>query len=216
MIAMTGTDGAGLRNLAWRFPVYHKEQIMLRSKASRLFSLVVLCGAFVFSQSVSIRGQAAKFSSLYTDLKTECKAAVKLKKGENPEGQDMPLKCKGYGRYEVRIDYSATSSSLRVQPLGDKSEQSISLGMQPLDYDQKRKIEWRLANGKPFAVIYRIVKSKSDQPEETWSPANMGGEFLVIKGLKGHERIDLELDATTPNANIKAREMADSAYAQKR
>jgi hypothetical protein len=147
-------------------------------------------------------------------LKTECKAAIKLKRGENPEGQDMPLKCKGYGGYEVRIDYSAASSSLRVQPLG-KSDQSITLGMQPLDYDQKRKIEWRLANGKPFAVIYRVVKSKTEQPEEMWRPENSAGEFLVIKGLRGYEQIDLELDAATPNANIKAREMADGAYAQK-
>jgi hypothetical protein len=177
--------------------------------------LAVLCGAFVFSLSVSDQAQALKFSSLYTDLKTECKAAMKLEKGENAEGQDMPLKCKGYGGYEVRIDYSAASSSLRVQPLGDKSVQAITLGMQPMDYDQKRKIEWRLANGKPFAVIYRIVKSKTEQPEEMWRPENRGGEFLVIKGLKGSEQIDLELDATTPNANVKAREMADSAYAPK-
>ena len=56
---------------------------MLRSKASRLFSLAVLCGGFVFSQSVSSHGQAAKFSSLYSNLKTDCKAAVRLKKGEN-------------------------------------------------------------------------------------------------------------------------------------
>src|SRR2546421_1900100 len=130
---------------------------MLRSKAWRLAALAVMWGAFVFSQPVSSHEQAAKVSSLYTDLKTECKAAIKLKKGESAEGQDMPLRCKGYGGYEVRIDYSAASSSLRVQPLGDKSDQAITLGMQPLDYDQKRKIEWRLANGKPFAIIYRVV-----------------------------------------------------------
>jgi len=188
---------------------------MLRSKAPRLFSLAVLCGGLVFSQPVSIHGQAAKFSSLYTDLKTECKAAVKLKKGEALQGDDMPLRCKGYGGYEIRIDYSAASSNLRIQPLGDKSDRAISLGMQPLDYDQKRKIEWRLANGKPFAVIYRVVKSKTEQPEEMWRSENRAGEFLVIKGLKGYEQIDLELDATTPNANVKAREMADSAYAQR-
>ena len=189
---------------------------MLRSKASRRLSLPVLCLAFGFSQSISTHAQAPKFSSLYTNLKTECKAAIKLKRGENAEGQDMPLKCKGYGGYEVRIDYSAASSSLRVQPLGDKSDESITLGMQPLDYDQKRKIEWRLANGKPFAVIYRIVKSKTEQPEEMWRPENSAGEFLVIKGLRGYEQIDLELDATALNANVKARQMADGAYAQKR
>jgi hypothetical protein len=168
----------------------------------------------VFCQSVSSHGQAPKFSSLYTDLKTECKAAVKLKKGETLQGDDMPLRCKGYGGSEIRIDYSAASSNLRLQPLGDKSDQAIMLGMQPLDYDQKRKIEWRLADGKPFAVIYRMMKSKTEQPEEMWRPENRAGEFLVIKGLKGYEQIDLELDATTPNANVKAREMADSAYAK--
>src|SRR5258707_3276066 len=107
---------------------------MVKSKASRLFSLAVLCGGFVFSQSVSSHRQAPKFSSLYTDLKTECKAAVKLKKGEALQGDDMPLRCKGYGGYEIRIDYSAASSNLRIQPLGDNSDQAIMLGMQPLEY----------------------------------------------------------------------------------
>jgi len=187
---------------------------MLRSKAARLFSLTVLCGGFVFSQSVSIHGQAAKFSSLYSNLKTDCRAAVRLKKGEE-NGQDMPLKCKGYGGYEIRIDYSAAASNLRVQPLGDKSDDAIMMGMQPIDYDQTRKVEWRFANGKPFAIIYRIWKSKTDQPEEMWWPKNLAGELLIIKGLKGFEQIDLELDGKTPNANIKAREMADSAYAKR-
>lgn len=187
---------------------------MLRSKASRLFSLAVLGAGFVLSQSVSSHGQAEKFSSLYSNLKTDCKAAVRLKKGEE-NGQDMPLKCKGYGGYEIRIDYSAAASNLRAQPLGDKSDDAIMMGMQPIDYDQTRKVEWRLANGKPFAIIYRIVKSKTEQPEEMWSPKNLAGEFLIIKGLKGFEQIALELDAKTPNANIKAREMADGAYAKK-
>jgi hypothetical protein len=188
---------------------------MLRSKAARLFSLTVLGAGFVFSQSVSIHGQAAKFSSRYSNLKTDCKAAVRVKKGEKLDGQDMPLKCTGYGGYEIRIDYSAAASNLRVQPVGDKNDQAIQMGMQPLDYDQTRKVEWRLANGKPFAIIYRIVKSKTEQPEEMWRPENRAGEFLIIKGLKGFKQIDLELDGGTPNANIKAREMADSAYAQK-
>jgi hypothetical protein len=87
--------------------------------------------------------------------------------------------------------------------------------MQPINYDQTHKIEWRLANGKPFAVIYRIDKSKSDQPEEMWRPENKTGEFLVIKGLKGYEYIDFEIDAKTPQANLKAREMADGAYTKK-
>ena len=188
---------------------------MLSSQTSRLFSLAVLGAGLLFSQSVSSHGQAAKFSSLYSNLKTDCKAAVKLKKGEEMDGQDMPLKCRGYGGYEIRIDYSAAAANLRVQPVGNKHDQAIQMGMQPIDYDQTRKVEWRLANGKPFAIIYRIVKSKTEQPEEMWRPENLAGEFLIIKGLKGFEQIDLELDARSPNANIKAREMADSSYPQK-
>ncbi len=158
--------------------------------------------------------QSPRFSSVYTNLKTECRPAFKPKKGD-PSGEDIPLKCKGYGGYEVRIDYSAASANLRLHPTRGNSDESINLGMQPLDYDQRHKIEWRLANGKPFAVIYRVDKSKSDQPEDMWSPANKTGEALVIKGLKGFEQIDLEVPVSTPNANLKARELADQAFARK-
>jgi hypothetical protein len=167
----------------------------------------------ILSQFVLIHGQGAKFSSLYTNLKTECKAAFKQTGADN--GEDMPLKCQGYGGYEVRIDYSAASSSLRIQPVGNKSDDSIALGMQPIDYDQTRTIEWRVADGKPFAVIYRIIKSKSEQPEEMWWPQNKAGEFLKVKGLKGYESIDFEIDAKSPDANVKAREMADGGFAGK-
>ena len=156
----------------------------------------------------------ATFTSQYTDLKTGCRAAFTLKKGETVQGDDMPLKCRGLGGYDIRIDYSAASSSLRLQR-GDDSSGAISLGMQPIDYDRKHKIEWRLANGTPFAIIFRVDKSKSEQPEEMWRPENKSGESLLIKGLKGYEQIDFELDAKTANANVKAREMADAAYAKK-
>ena len=163
--------------------------------------------------------QAPAFSSLYTNLKTGCKPAIKLKRGEQPQGDDMPLRCNGYGGYEVRIDYSAASSELRIQPVANastlKDDEAIALGSQPLSYNLTHKIEWRMTKGKPFAVIYRVDKSKSDQPEEMWSPENKLGESLRIKGLKGFEHIDFEIDAKTPGANVKAREMADQAYARK-
>jgi hypothetical protein len=191
---------------------------MSRRKVSsfrwKLTSLVLLCTLLGLSHAVPGLVQANRFSSVYTNLKTECRAAFRQKKGEE-NGQDMPLRCKGFGGYEIRIDYSAVSSNLRVQTLGDKAGDSIQLGMQPLAYDQTRKIEWRLANGKPFAVIYRVDKSKSDQPEEMWAPQHKTGEALMVKGLKGHEDISFELDAKTPNVNTKAREMADNAFAGK-
>jgi hypothetical protein len=170
----------------------------------------LLCSG-LFSQTSP--GAAPKFSSAYTDLKTQCKP---IAAGE-PQGDDMPLRCKGYGGYEVRIDFSAASSHLGVQPAGGESEERIELAMQPLNYDAKRKIEWRLAGGKPFAVIFRVDKVKDGlDPAEMWRPENKTGESLLVKGLKGYERINFEVDAKTPDANAKAREMADSAFAKDR
>ncbi len=35
---------------------------------------------------------------------------------------------------------------------------------------------------------------------------------MIVRGLKGFEDIDFKVDAKTPNANVKARELADNAY----
>ena len=55
--------------------------------------------------------------------------------------------------------------------MGGKDGQSHQAGVdQPLDYDLKRKVEWRFANGKPFAVIYRIDLTKGDDgPDISYS-----------------------------------------------
>jgi hypothetical protein len=92
-------------------------------------------------------------------------------------------------------------------------EDSIDLAAQPLNYDVKRKIEWRLADGKPFAVIFRVDQSTEGvDPAEMWRPENKRGEFLLVKGLKGYEHIDFAVDARSRDANAQARDMADRAY----
>jgi hypothetical protein len=176
------------------------------------FAAALFCAAFSTHAS-SVASRAPKFSSAYTDLKSQCKAI-----GESDmEGEDTPLRCEGFGGYEIRIDFSAASSHLRLQTKGGGAEDSVELAQQPLDYDSKRKIEWRLADGKPFAVILRVDKPKDGlDPSEVWRPENKAGESLLVKGLKGHERIDFEVAANTPNANEKARELADGAYAKGR
>jgi len=138
-----------------------------------------------------------------------------LKRGEEPEG-DMPLRCKGYGGYEINVGFSATSSQFTINPVGKRDQDVVVSTMQPLDYDQKRRIEWRLANGKPFAVIYRIATKGDSGAPDVWYPENQTGESLVIKGLKGFEHINFEIDAKDSQANVKARQMADEGYARKR
>ena len=129
----------------------------------------------------------------------------------------MTLRCKGYGGYEVNIGFSATSSQFTINLVRKRDEDVVVSTMQPLDYDQKRKIEWRLANGNPYAVIYRIDATKGDSgATDVWYSENKTGESLVIKGLKGFEHIEFEIDAKDPQANVKARQMADEGYARKR
>lgn len=176
---------------------------------------LLLCAAALFGllSQAAPGARAPKFSSAYTDLKTQCKAVAR---GE-PQGDDTPLRCAGYGGYEIRIDFSAASSHLRVRPAGDEAEEGIELAAQPLNYDAKRKVEWRLADGQPFAVIFRVDKPRADvDPSEMWRPENKTGESLRVKGLKGYGQIDFEVDARTPDANARARGLADEAYTKGR
>ena len=158
------------------------------------------------------------FTSAYTDLNKDCKAA--MKESEIGEGQDMPLKCKGYGGYYISIGYSAMASHLGVQMEGD-ADFLLGLINAGISYSDEpgRKVEWRMADGKPFAVIVRVsnydVEKAEDAADSPYQDKYKTGETLVVKGLKGYERIDFTVDATTPNANEKAREMADSNYAKK-
>jgi len=53
--------------------------------------------------------------------------------------------------------------------------------MQTVNWKQKT-VEWRLANGKPFAVIMRDYKYAGDDLCST--SGKVIGESLIVKGLK--------------------------------
>jgi hypothetical protein len=155
----------------------------------RRFLCLVLLGLFVAGGVAQGQTGVPKFSSVYTDLEKQCKNAFK----EVGEGQDMPLNCKGYGGYRISIGYSAMYSELVAETLNGKHVIPLAT-VEGSNYG--KKIEWRLANGKPFAVILR------------------GNDKLYVKGLRGYEKIDYDIDAKTPDANQQARDMADKAYTQ--
>lgn len=186
---------------------------MSKYKMLAFVSLALACSVSLAARTAATKISPPTFSSVYTNLNTECKNAFR----SVGEGQDMPLRCKGYGGYSVYIYYSAFGSHIAIQSK-NKSDDSPAIASQGLDYsDQKgRKVEWRMANGKPFAVILRISNYEGEPTEPGESPFSdkyKKGESLIVKGLKGYERIDFTLDAKPANANVKAREMADQAYA---
>jgi hypothetical protein len=149
-----------------------------------------------------------RFSSAYTAL-TKCGSGMTKKEEREAEehGSDIPTHCKGLDGYFVDISYSACASMFVIE----KGEDTISLGMQAVNWKQKT-VEWRMANGKPFAVIMRFYRYAGSEQCET--DGKVTDESLIVKGLKGFE-IDETVDTkATPNPNAKARELADQAYAK--
>ena len=148
-----------------------------------------------------------KFSSEYTSL-TKCGSGMTKKEEQEAEknGSDIPTRCKGPGGYDIYIYYSACASHFTAV----KGEESISLAMQTVNWKQKT-VEWRMANGKPFAVIMRVFEYGGTDLCTT--DGKVIGESLLVMGLKGYEHIDEKVDVkATPNPNVKAREIADKGY----
>ena len=153
-----------------------------------------------------------RFSSLYTSLTSpKCGSGMTKRQERDAEKQssDIPTSCKGYGGYDIFISYSACTSEI----LARKGAESFRLASQAVNWKQKT-VEWRMAqaHGKtiPFAVIMRVYKYAGDD----FCPTNgkTTGEFLIVKGLEGFEHIDEKIDMKTPNANLKARQLADKKY----
>jgi hypothetical protein len=158
-------------------------------------------------------GKSVKFSSVYTDLKTECRSA--LTKAEEKEserlGQDIPLVCKGYGGYEISLASHGAMTFLVVRKKTAKDDEKSPVQEMLFISDPiyTRKVEWRLADGVPFAVIFRRDLYDDSDPSEK----KKIGEVLRVVGLKD-ERINYELNVkTSPYTNEEARRLADNAYA---
>lgn len=154
---------------------------------------------------------AVRFSSSYTAL-TKCGSGMTKKEEQEAEehGSDIPTRCKGFSGYDVYVYYSACSSHISL----DRGDESIPLATQAVDWKQKT-VEWRMANGRPFAIIMRVYEYSGD--DQCSAGGKIIGESLMIKGLKGFEHIDEEFKVKgTPNPNAKARQIADKGYASPR
>ena len=179
---------------------------------------VILLGATVFAGAQIAKQKPTAqigFTSVYTDMKRDCEfedGPAETEAVGDPAGE-----CNGFGGYKIFISYSAQAAHFRIESSQNDGE-AIDLGTDYGSYGERgEKVEWRLANGKPFAVIIRInsYKGENDGGNTYYTLANRVGSKLVVKGLKGFERINFEIDGATPNANQKAREVADQKYLKK-
>jgi hypothetical protein len=152
------------------------------------------------------------FTSVYTDMQRDCKF-VQVPEAE-AQGSDSPKVCKGFGGYRISVGYAAWSAAVAIERV-NRPEEHVLLGEDYGSYGARgEKVEWRLADGKPFAVIIRF--GKYGEPGDDGDPfANRTGSRLVVKGLKGWEHIASEVDGSTEGANEKARRVADENYSRR-
>jgi hypothetical protein len=177
---------------------------MSESNMRRYFVSACLALSLLICHCVSKPAYAKPtFTSVYTDLSKDCKAAFDEK--DIQEGQDMPLICRGFGGYQLTIGFSAMNSHLNVEHVSTKKNRQGSVLKADLSIEfEKGKIEWRLADGKPFAIIARTMMRTDINVVEP--------RTLAVKGLTGYEHINGDVSAKLKDANAKARDIADNGY----
>jgi hypothetical protein len=175
----------------------------MKLRAFLFASMAIACfGASIYAQGK----KAPKFTSVYTDLRTMCRDY------DGSGGTDGYSICRGPAGYQVRVYYSAATTQINAERKGKNDHFGIATAA--IDFNWSRlKIEWRLANGKPFAAIMRIPKY--GEPADGEYFGKVIGQRLVVVGLLGFESLSTSIDAKTPGANDLAREAADSEYLAK-
>ena len=167
-------------------------------------AMILSLAAAGFSQKKAARKTV--FTSSYTSFARGCRVTP----GEG--GTDGFSICKGPGRYQVRVYYSAATTQINaeIRDAGD----NFPLATLSLSYEPgKSNIEWRLANGKPFAVILRVPTYEETPPDGEYF-GKVNGAELIVKGLKGYTNIDASINTKRPNANAEARAVADKGFAE--
>jgi hypothetical protein len=169
-------------------------------------NIIALAVTLLFAASLSAQTKApakTRFTSVYTNFTSNCKTVD----GEN--GSDGASFCRGPGGYEIENYFAAAAALYVATYKGENTPYAFPMLDLTFD-DRKTKVEWRMANGKPFAMIMRIpVYAKPRNDNEYFGPVI--GEQLFIRGLKGFD-FETQVDVKTLNANAKARELADAEY----
>jgi hypothetical protein len=133
-----------------------------------------------------------RFTSETTPLypREECKTLIP---GE--DGSDPTLGCPALPGYEVVIQFTAWATHVRI----DGPETQVSFSGYVGD-----ELEWRLADGKPFAVIASVI---GDEERER----DPNAAVLQVRGIAGWP-IEANVPITVKNAAQAARDMADAGY----
>jgi len=157
----------------------------------------------VISFLVSLPLLAVNFDSQYSDIKdTKCKT----EKVDEESGSDPGMDCPSFGDYKVSKYFSAIATHIRLTDKAGKT-QVLEEGF----IRHGDKLEWRRADGVPFAVIVRAI----DYDLTDGNPTKKTGERLLLFGIGKKSGLKAEVDARKPKANESIRKLADEAYLKK-
>jgi hypothetical protein len=138
---------------------------------------------------------APRFSSETTPLypNKRCKAiAISEEEGE------QTLRCPAKRGFLVEVGFSAWATHVELTGPSTSVRFDGTIGAQ---------IEWRLADGKPFAVIVRV---NEQEPDDDGLP-DPKATRLVVRGVNGW-KIEGEVAAGAKDAVKAAQDLADTAY----
>ncbi len=140
-------------------------------------------------------------SSVYT--KYDIAKCPKLDVGNTDEGDSGSWLCKGYGNLKI---YFAEGDLRQFVAFGKSPKQHCAAEQTFSGFNSANNtIEWRLNKGKPFAAIQRWTVS--------YDPADSAKTktWLVVTRLESNNSCHMAVvEGAFPNANLKAREIADT------
>lgn len=162
------------------------------------------------NQSASPNSSKVKFTSVYTKLDSKTCQPVTTPDRPEDEGPDI---CDGYENYKIFVSYHGVATRIYIGTEITKEVDTWDASVLPAftanSAGNGQTIEWRLADGEPFACIVRAEYDKSIIDPDEKGTANE----LVVKNLKGFAPINIKIDALkNKRANEDARQRADSAY----
>ena len=153
--------------------------------------------ALVFAATGAAAQQQQRPTSAYTRLDLD--ACKRMDHGEDPVGATW--RCAGYANLALFVRNADDRYDLDAGIESDEARFADTF-----DYPGET-VEWRLFNGTPFAMIYRLKNANPDRP-----PSSILVVESVGRGTKAGCRV-AEIPGSRRNANQRAREIADRLLA---
>jgi hypothetical protein len=153
---------------------------------------------FLIAPSLAVAGN----TSVYT--KYELDKCPRLDVGNTDEGEGGSWLCKGYGNLKI---YFAEGDLRQFVAFGKSPKKTCAAEQTFSGFNSANAtIEWRLKNGKPIAAIQRWTVSYDPEDSDktkTW---------LVVTRIEPSNSCRMAVvEGAFPNANVKAREIADQS-----